>query len=155
MQPICLFQQCSMQRLFYDKSCCSASTLAKTGYASLLLCCQNDCHWSDLTTSSTINIPVRAWTQWLLFSTDSITPGPKTPHSANALSGLHLPYESTRDGLAAQANSQHNWYRSRKCIRLLHKFIVNQQLLHKMIRTTRRTYGYPQNVFLTSFIIPI
>ena len=24
---------------------------------------------------------------------------------------------------------------------------LNQQLLHKMIRTTRRTYGYPQNVF--------
>ena len=42
--------------------------------------------------------------------------------------GPHWPYESPRDGLAAQANSRHNWYRSRKCIRLVHKFIVKSTI---------------------------
>ena len=64
-----------------------------------------------------------------------------------SLTGPHWPYESTRDGLAARANGGHNWYRSRKCIRLVHKFIVKSTITTQMIRTTRRTYGYPQNVF--------
>ena len=57
-----------------------------------------------------------------------VTHTPKT--ELGHLWGPHWPYESTRDGLAAQANSQHNWNRSRKCTRFVHKFIVNQQSLH-------------------------
>ena len=58
--------------------------------------------------------------------------------------------ESTRDGLVAQANSRYNWNRSWKCIRLVHKFVFYQQLLQKLVRTTRRTYGYPQNVLFNN-----
>ena len=93
-KSLCSLSACSIsasnfsgQRLFWDKTCCSASTLGKTGYASLLLWCQNDCHWSDLTTPSTINIPVRSRTWWLPFSTDYVTPGPKIPQSTNVSSG--------------------------------------------------------------------
>ena len=57
-----------------------------------------------------------------------VTHTPKT--DLGHLWGPHWPYESTRDGLAAQANSRHTWNRSRKCTRLVHKFIVNQQSLH-------------------------
>ena len=65
-----------------------------------------------------------------------------------------------RDGLAAEANRGHNWNRSRKCIRLVHKFIVNQQLLHQNYQhhktnlriTPKRVFDI---VYNTNLIAPV